>query len=160
MTPDVPPVVAYAQFFDDIRVEITGKPILIGQYVGTLISMPGAPSVDRLAILLAARWPRDYMPSKIGVKVDVPGQPTITQAMAPPPAPDFSSKPISPFSGITTQAIIQLRFPPLRAGDIIDVWFEADDHPFPAGRLYVTDQLGAGVGFTFGAGAILPSFAT
>lgn len=140
MSSDKPPIIAFAQFFDDIRLEVTGKFILIGQYVGTMLIIPGTQLVDRLAVLLTVRWPRDHMPSSLGVNVDIPGQPPIVQALPTPSTPDFADKPLSPFAGIATQAILQLRFPPLRSGDIIDVWFEADGHKFPAGRLYVSDK--------------------
>ena len=140
MTDTRPPIEAYAQFFDDIRIEITGKMILIGQYVGDLVLIPGPMILDRLSVLFTARWPRETKPKQLGIRVEIPGQPHISQVLPAPAMPDFTNKPISPFAGVTVQGIIQLRFPPLRIGDIIDVWIQADDYDIPAGRLNVIDQ--------------------
>jgi len=136
-----PPITALAQFFDDIRMEVNGKTILIGQYNGDLILPQGTPMmVDRLAILLTARWPRDYVPKELGFKISIPGQPQIDQPLAPLPTVDFSDRPVSDFSGVMIHGAIQLRFAPLRVGDTIEVWLKADGHDLPAGRLTVTDK--------------------
>jgi hypothetical protein len=136
------PIIAFAQFFDDIRMEINGKAILIGQYAGDLILQAGFPVfVDRLAILLTVKWPRDYMPNGLSIEINIPGQPKINQPLDNPPSMDFSHRPLSDFSGVMLQWVIQLRFAPLRAGDIIDVWFKADGRELPAGRLFVTDKI-------------------
>ncbi len=140
MTDKPLPIMALAQFFDDIRVEMTGKTILIGQYVGDMILASEAPPVDRLAVLLSAKWPRDYVPQTVGVKIDVTAQPSLIQPFAVPEPSDLSDKPPTPFAGITMQAMIQLRFPPVRAGDIVDVWLQVDGQDIPAGRLKIVDQ--------------------
>jgi hypothetical protein len=131
---------ALAQFFDDIRVEITGKTILIGQYVGDMILASGALPVDRLAVLLSAKWPRDYLPQTIGVKIDVTAQASIIQSFAVPEPSGLSDKPPTPFAGVTMQAMFQLRFPPVRVGDFVDVWLQVDGRDIPAGRLKIVDQ--------------------
>lgn len=141
MTGDAPPVSVFAQFLDDIRIEATGKAILIGQYTnGEMILPPGFPPVDRLSILITARWPRSYRPEKFGLHIEIPGQPPLDQDFPPLAEPEFAGKPETPFSGTTMQAIIQARFPPLRVGDTIDVWVKIDGHDFPAGRLTVHDK--------------------
>jgi hypothetical protein len=140
---DSPPVTAMALFFDDIRLEVTGKTILIGQYVGDLLLPAGAPPTDRLAILLNLRWPREYMPRALGVRVDIPGSPSIHQDLPAPAQPNFANKPSSPFAGVIMQGIVQLRFLPLRVGDLIDVWLKVDDTEIPAGRLRVADYAAA-----------------
>jgi len=140
MSADQPPVVALAQFFDDVRIEVTGKSILIGQYSGDLFLHPSSPfSVDRLTVLLTAGWPRDYLPKACGVRIDIPAQQPVKQQFPLPKEPDFTGKPLSPFAGVTIQGIIMLRFAPLRIGDAIDVWFLADDCEIPAGRLRISD---------------------
>jgi hypothetical protein len=133
-----PPIRATALFFDDVRVEATGKPILIGQYIGDMYILDNVPPADRLAIVLDVRMPRDYLPTSCAARIVMPGQPEpIVQPLVRPEAPDYTEKPLSPFSGSITQCILQIRFPPLRVGDRIDVWFVADGHDFPAGRLNV-----------------------
>ena len=141
MKTEKPPIIALAQFFDDIRMEVTGKAILIGQYAGYMVLSPGSMPVDRVAVLLTVRWPRDYTPREMGMKIDVPGQPPLVHPLPALSPPDFTNKPPSPFSGVMMQAVLHLRFAPLRIGDTIDVWFQADGHDFPAGRLSLVDQL-------------------
>ena len=34
-------------------------------------------------------------------------------------------------------SFLQLRFPPLRVDDTIDVWVKVDDQEIPAGRIYI-----------------------
>lgn len=136
----LPSITATALFFDDIRVEVTGKMILIGQYVGDMILGGGAPPVDRLAVLLNARWPRDYVPASLRVRIEIPGSPNIEYPLPLPAPMDFSNIPVSPFSGVVTGFAIFLRFAPLRVGDMIDVWILADGTEFPAGRLRVSAQ--------------------
>jgi hypothetical protein len=137
---DRPPITAMALFFDDVRFEVTGKVILIGQYVGDLILPDGAAPVDRLAVLVHVRGPRDYMPVRLGVRIEVPGTPPVVRQFPSPAASDFSDTPLSPFSASTMQAVIQLRFPPLRAGDLVDVWVQSDGNEFPAGRLRISNH--------------------
>ena len=121
MTTERPPIIALAQFFDDIRVEVTGKAILIGQYASYMVLSPGMMPVDRLAVLLTVRWPRDYIPREMGMKIDVPGQLPLVYPLPAPSPPDFTNKPLSPFAGVMMQAVLQLRS--LRAsGDFDQYW--------------------------------------
>jgi hypothetical protein len=137
MNSDRVPVRALALFFDDIRLEIGGKLTLIGQYAGDLWLNPASQPTDRLAVLLHLTWPREYEPRNCAFRIEVTGQPPIAQDFPTPRKPDFSNKPLSPFSGILVQLAVHLRFPPLRTGDIIDVWCKVDDHELPAGRLRI-----------------------
>ena len=73
MTENQVPVRALAQFFDDIRMEFTGKLILIGQSMDDLLLQKDSPlPFDRLAILVTMRWPRDYSPSSFKLKSKLP----------------------------------------------------------------------------------------
>jgi hypothetical protein len=139
MTSEKSPVIAWAQFFDDIRAEATGKLILIGQYPIDMILLPNSLPVDRLAVLLTARWPREYELKTLGVRIEIPGQPPIIQSLPAPMKSDFAGPPVSPFSGLITQAVLQLRFAPLRIGDVIDVWLLTDGDEVPAGRLRIVE---------------------
>ena len=132
-------VFALAQFFDDARLEITGKTILIGQYIGSMVIPPGAPTVDRLVIVMSARWNRDFQPKAVGIVVAIPGQPMLIQPFPfeeNPPA----TIPASEFSSVLLQGLLQIRLSPLRVGDTIDVWLDVDGEKVPAGRLRVVDQ--------------------
>jgi hypothetical protein len=147
MTESVSPVRALAQFFDDIRVEATGKLILIGQYYGDMLLPPNlVVPIDRLAALVTMRWPRDHKPNDLSLRIEITGQPTIAQDLAGVPEIDLSDKPVSPFSSITAQGMVHIRFLPLRIGDNIDVWVSADGVDVPAGRLHV----GAGAPLVMG----------
>jgi hypothetical protein len=138
MTSNDSPVRALAQFFDDIRVEITGKLILIGQYQNQLVLHPENPvPLDRLSVLITMRWPRGYHPKKVSLKAFLSGQPPIVQDLPPIQEAEFGDKPISPFSGVTAQMLLNCWFLPLRGGDFFDVWAIVDDVDIPAGRLEV-----------------------
>lgn len=139
MTDEIPPVTAVALFFDDIRIEQSGKSILIGQYSGDLLISPMLPPVDRLYVLLIAKWSRNYFPKHIAIRIDVPGVPSSVQQIPQPSTLGAIDKPSSPFSACTMQISVQLRFPPLRVGDLIDVWLQVDGQDFPAGRLRVAE---------------------
>lgn len=139
MTQDTSPIIATALFFDDIRLEVGNKLSMLGNYAGVL-SIPTAPSagisVDRLAIFLYVRWDPDYHhPTNIAARILVPGQPPIQQTF---PSPGVNPDPqTTPFKATIMQAVISLRFPPLRVGDAIEVWAEIDGVDYPAGRLRV-----------------------
>jgi len=134
---DLPSITAIALFFDDIRFESNNKLILIGQYASDMIVSPGSLPVDRLSILLHVRWPLDFTPKTVIVRVSVPGQPPMVQPL-PTSDPIIITRPKSEFSSVIMQGIVQLRFPPLRAGDTIDVWVQLDGHDIPAGRLHIS----------------------
>lgn len=129
---------ALAQFFDDIRLESTGKLILIGQYFTDLVLAPGVLPTDRLAILITVRWPKDFVPNSFAIRIEVTGQAPIVQEMPPPPPMAQTDAAPSPFAGVTAQTVIHCRFIPLRVGDCIDVWVQVDGENIPAGRLSVT----------------------
>jgi hypothetical protein len=79
MTADRTPITGVALFFDDIRIEIGAKLTLIGQYIGTLFHNESAIPIERLAVLLYLRWPRDYIPENCSIRVEITGQPPVTQ---------------------------------------------------------------------------------
>lgn len=136
MTQELPPVCVVALFFDDIRIEAGGKAIFIGQYIGAMGLPDGFLFADRISVLVHAKWPSNFQPTDMRLRVDIPGQPSQTQPI------DISrnlqeSVGSSVQSNHIVQAIINMRFPPLRIGDAIDVWLVVDDHVLPAGRLNI-----------------------
>ncbi len=126
-----------ALFFDDIRLEIGNKLSLMGQYINEMyVAHPSVP-IDRISILLHARWPKEYNVESCFARIDIPGQPKAEYQDLPL---QFDSDPKSDdsvFSIRVLQAVLNLRFPPLRNGDVIDVWFMANDHEYAAGRLRI-----------------------
>ncbi len=130
-------VTALAFFFDDIRLEIGNKLSLIGQYTLEMSFAEIALPVDRISVLLHVRWPRSHDIGKCLARVDIPGQPKADYQELPFQAAFDLDSDKSAFSVNIMQAILNLRFPPLRSGDAIDVWFMADDREYAAGRLRI-----------------------
>lgn len=128
------PITAIALFFDDIRMEVTGKNIFIGQYTDQLFLAPAAPPTDRIWVVFFVRWPLSYSPRSMSVKVEVPGQPPINQ---PFNVPQLTATGEPPFDYAMMQAIVQLRFLPLRVNDVLRAWIEVDGRELPAGYLRV-----------------------
>lgn len=93
--------------------------------------------MDRLAVLLHVRWPSDYSIGKCFARVDIPGQPKAEYQELPLQGVADVDVDGSAFAVKVLQAILSLRFPPLRAGDNIDVWFMVDGREYAAGRLKI-----------------------
>lgn len=129
---------ALALFFDDVRLEFGNKFTLIGQYLGDVYLPPGALPLDRLAILLIARWPLDWFPASVSVRVVLPRQDPVIQEFPVRP-PSAALPPQTAFSGHYFQTAMNLRFAPLQTGDTIEVWMSFDGDDFPAGRLRFID---------------------
>ena len=73
---------------DDIRIEITGKSIIIGMYTGNL-SITEEPSViTKLMFLFNVDIPLPYIPTVVTVEVTIPGVPVPLreEVKVPPPA--------------------------------------------------------------------------
>lgn len=136
-----PPVQAIALFFDDIRSETGNKLSLMGQLLGTaLLARTDPPQpLDRLAILIHARWPLSFRPKDIMLRVAICDRVVLEQAADVPAA---TEKPATrtEFSGLIMQAAIQLRGQPIAPGDDIKVWFRVDGIDIPAGRLKFEQQ--------------------
>jgi hypothetical protein len=130
-------VIATAQFFDDARYEVGSKTTLVGHYSGDMFLPPMIPPVDRLSLWLTIKYPREYKAKECSVRIEIPGQPPLMQALPLPVDPDFTNKPPSPFSGVSLNMVVQMRFLPLRVGDVIDAWVIMDGREIPAGRLYI-----------------------
>ncbi len=135
--PDVSPITALAFFFDDIRLEMGNKISLMGQYINDLVLADTPLPTDRLSVLLHARWPASYNISKCFAKIIVPGQPKSEYQELPMESQQYTGDDDTTSSTKILQAVLNLRFTPLRAGDIIEVWFRADDQEFAAGRLRI-----------------------
>lgn len=131
-----------ALFFDDVRFEIGAKFTLVGQYQADLYIPPNAPPFDRLAVLLIARWPLDWFPTSIAARLVLPRQDPVVEQF-PVGSPTETSEPLTPFAGHYFQAVLHMRFAPLRVGDAIEVWMTLDGHDLPAGRLRIIDAPGA-----------------
>jgi len=129
-----PPISVIALFFDDIRIEVTGKNIFVGQYIDQVLLAPDAPPLDRLWVAFFIRLPLGYSPHSMAVKIDIPGQPPINQMFSSPPTTAHAE---APFDYASVQAIVQLRFPPLRPNDVVRAWIEVDGQEFPGGYLRV-----------------------
>lgn len=129
---------ALALFFDDVRLELGNKFTLIGQYLRDLYLPPGAPPLDRLAILLIARWPLDWFPASVSARVVLPRQDPIIQMFSVLP-PSALPPQRTAFSGHHFETAMNLRFAPLQAGDTIEVWMAFDGDERPAGRLHIID---------------------
>lgn len=139
MARDAPPVTAVALFMDEARAESSGKNIFIGEYTGDMLLSPTVYPPDRLTVLFFLRWPNDFSPRSLAVRIELPGQPPIVQSFPPPTKPGSQRRPIPPFDRVSVQVLVQLRFPPLRVGDHIDAWAIVDGHDLPAGTLWVSE---------------------
>lgn len=134
-------VQASVLFCDDIRVESTGKLFCVGVYTARLGLFENAP-VDRLGVLVSIRWPRDYRPDALAIKLLLPGmregewQPLDMPSSYPELPPGQLP---SPFAGMVINAVINVRFPAARIGDVVDLWLRADGRELPVGRLDIVD---------------------
>jgi hypothetical protein len=125
---EVLPILATSLFCDDVRVETTGKLILIGCYPGNMIVLNPAQPVDRLWVFTKITWPKDFDVTGMRLRIDMPAQEPgfVTVQNNPAPAPDMSP-------GAT--CVWQLRFLPLRPGDLIRVGVELGGRVVPSGEL-------------------------
>jgi hypothetical protein len=122
------PLLATSMFCDDVRVESTGKLILVGCYPGNVIMLNQAQPVDRLWVFTKIIWPPDLDVTGMRLRIDMPAQEPgfITVQNAPAPSPDVSP-------GAT--CVWQLRFLPLRPGDVIRVGVEVGARIVHSGEL-------------------------
>ncbi len=58
-------------------------------------------------------------------------------------SPVRTPEPLTPFAGHNFQAALQIRFAPLQAGDMVEVWMNFDGHDLPAGQLRIIDDIAA-----------------
>lgn len=136
-----PPVQAVALFFDDIRQETGNKLSFMGQLLGTAFLTITEPpqSMDRLAIVIHARWPLSFQPREIMLRVAISDRVVIEQT-AEAPDNDTQTLAQSEFSGRVLQAAIMLRGQPLKPGDEIKAWLRVDGTDIPAGRLRLQES--------------------
>ncbi len=122
------PIMATTHFCDDLRIEATGKLLLVGCYPGSLILLNSAAPIDRLWVVTKILWPRGFDVTDMRMRIDVPAQ-----------EPGFV--PVAPVSSDTASAMLtatcawQLRFPPLRPGDVIRVRVECGGGTVNCGEL-------------------------
>jgi hypothetical protein len=132
---------AVALFFDEVRSETQNKFSLMGQYVGELILVdPIATPVDRLGVVVHARWPPELRPQILSLQIVLPRQEPLELDLAVSLSHSERSGPASPFSRRIFQTSMNLRFAPLQPGDVIDVWLTIDGDKIPAGRLAIRSQ--------------------
>lgn len=132
---EVAPIVVTAMFLDDIRMEVGSKLSLMGMYTSTM-ALPEGALVDRISIFLYLRWHPDHItPKHCVVRIQVTGQPETRQEF---PIVEMELPPgRTPFTAQFLNTAVQMRFPPLRVGDSVDVWADIDGDEYPAGRLRI-----------------------
>jgi len=122
------PILATSMFCDDVRVEATGKLILVGCYPGNIMVVNPTQPVDRIWIFTKILWPRDFDVTGMRLRIDMPAQEPafVTVQNSPPPSPEVSP---------AATCVWQLRFLPLRAGDLIRIGVELAGRIVPCGEL-------------------------
>jgi hypothetical protein len=117
-------------FCDDIRLEATGKLNLVGCYPGNVIIASPHQPIDRLFIYTRLVWGHDFDPTGLRLRVDMPGQePSFMEVQSITPA--------TPESPGVAACVMNLRFPPLRVGDRLQVHIDAGAHTAITGELFV-----------------------
>jgi len=134
-------VQAVALFFDELRFEVHNKFSLMGQYVGAMYLLdPMRAPVDRLGIIVYAKWPLELRPHTLCLRIELPRQEPLDFDLTAQQQFPESSEPPSPFRSRLFQTGMNLRFPPLQVGDALDVWLTVNDQVIPAGRLSIRSQ--------------------
>jgi hypothetical protein len=127
------PILATSMFCDDVRIEANGKLILIGCYPGNMMVLNTAQPVDHIWVFTKIIWPREFDPTGMRLRIDMPAQePGFVDVQQSPQA----SAEISPGS----TCVWQLRFLPLRPGDVIRIGVELGGHILPCGELFAVVQ--------------------
>jgi len=122
------PIQATSMFCDDVRMETCGKIMLIGCYPGNILVLNPAQPIDRLWILTKIFWPRDFDVTGMRLRIDLPAQePGFVNVQNAPPPTDA----ITP----SATCVWQLRFLPLRPGDLIRVSVDLGGRMLQCGEL-------------------------
>ena len=122
------PLLAVSTFCDDVRLEATGKFSMIGCYPGNIIRTSPAQPVDRLWVFTRLMWGRDFDPAGLRMRVDLPAQEPGYMAVQLNPHPvDL----LAPYA----ICVWQLRFHPLRIGDLLRISVEQGSARLPCGEL-------------------------
>jgi hypothetical protein len=131
--PEPLPILATSLFCDDVRMEATGKLMLIGCYPGNIIVVNPAQPLDRLWVFTKILWPRDFDPAGLRMRIDLPAQQPgymPVQTMAPAHADMMPS----------ATCVWQLRILPLRVGDVLRVGVELGGRVAHSGELLAVAQ--------------------
>jgi hypothetical protein len=122
------PIMAVSQFCDDVRMETTGKLFLIGCYPANIIALNPAHSTDRLWVVTKILWPRDFDATGMRICIDVPAQQPGFVAVETDASTNSSTM-------LSATSAWQVRFPPLRPGDVIRVHVECGGGRVNCGEL-------------------------
>ena len=124
----VMPILATSVFCDDVRLEATGKVTLVGCYPGNVVVSEAAHPVDRLWVFTKLTWGNDFDPAGLRMRADFPAQETGLMNVQPNPVER---------DGMAGNAICvwQLRFYPLRPGDVLRVAVERGGSVLPCGEI-------------------------
>jgi hypothetical protein len=134
------PIYLTALFFDDIRFEVGNKLSLMGMYQGELQRYSPDTMIDRIGVLVLAKWSYEDPPTSCRIVCEVP-RATIPPLDLPmldsPDVPPQDSR--SPFASIALTVPFNLRLPNLVGEEAVGVWMEVNGHRLPLGRLVVKD---------------------
>jgi hypothetical protein len=138
------PVYATGLFFDDIRFEVGNKLSLMGMYQGELQRYSPDMIIDRIGVIVLAKWSYEDPPTHCRIVCEVP-RTTIPPLDLPlldaPNVPPQETR--SPFAGIVLTVPFNIRLPNLVGGEAVAVWMEVNDERVPLGRLVVKDVFAA-----------------
>ncbi|MGI4796778.1 MAG: hypothetical protein ACRYG8_22540 [Janthinobacterium lividum] len=122
------PLLATSMFCDDVRLEATGKLSMIGCYPGNVILASPEQPVSHLWVLTKLLWHRGFDPAGLRVRVDLPAQ-----------APGYMAVKVDPHVNDalanTALCVWQLRFHPLRIGDVLRISVEQGAAQLHCGEL-------------------------
>ena len=122
------PLLASSMFCDDVRLEATGKLSMIGCYPGNVILAAPEQPVSHLWVLTKLMWHNGFDPVGLRMRVDLPAQ-----------APGYMAVRVDPSvnEALANSALCvwQLRFLPLRVGDILRISVEQGTARLHCGEL-------------------------
>ena len=122
------PLLATSMFCDDVRLEATGKFSMIGCYPGNVILASPEQPVGQLWVFTKLRWHNGFDPAGLRMRIDLPArEPGYMAVQTSPDLEDTLSK--------GALCIWNLRFHPLRAGDLLRISVEQGAASLACGEL-------------------------